>query len=154
MCNGDPPTLSQDSAKASRDERQPKRLLKYLLLTIILFPVLVIVSIVGFIAFEFWSQVSLGPSIEKRYGFEIGTPYVIVNNQDVEVLAVLSVTPGGAFDKAGINADEIIVSHTIGGLYRDLNENAGVLTTIEIVQGGGGLPISQRAIHNVQVAAP
>jgi hypothetical protein len=104
---------------------------------------------------EMHVQSTLGPEIEERYGFEIGTPYVQAGERSVEVIAIESIDAHKAFNLAGFAQWDIIVSHpSIAAIYRGLDVAPGEQVTLGVVRGWEGPPIEERPVRSLVVTAP
>ena len=108
-------------------------------------------SFLCWFVWEMYTQATVGPVIEERLGFTLGTPYV----QGREVKTVDYVHPGKAFADAGFSEGDIIVDDlTLGQLYRRLDQAKGQTVTIHVVDGGAGPPVHDRDVRAVAVHVP
>jgi S1-C subfamily serine protease len=115
--------------------------------------------VLGFLALfvaEMALQGILGPRVEARYGFELGSPYVMAGGDDVEVPVIERVDSGGAFARAGLVEGDILVNHISKGLlYLSLLlAGTGDTRRVTVVSGGDGPEIGQRRKRRLTVVAP
>jgi hypothetical protein len=101
-------------------------------------------------------QAVLGPKVEERFGFELGSPYVNIGTPDEEeVPMIMGVDSGGPFSNAGLAEGDIlvdIISH--GTFYLALSVSArGDSNELTVVSRGDG-PIKERPKRRVAVVAP
>ena len=129
--------------------------MKRLMLGFLVCVLLLIALGVSWFGQEMYAQITLGSTVQSRYGFTIGSPFVQAGPSRIEVMTIASVVPGGLFSKAGFKAEDIVVEPgTIGQLYRLLNSPSGTQVTVGVVEGGNGAPIEQRVRRDVRLIAP
>ena len=125
------------------------------LVVILAIPAFGFAAIMSLFIYEMWTQASLGPVVESRFGFKLGTPYVLAGTESIEVMTISSVASDGAFDLAGVAEGEIVVSpERLGSFYRNLNLPAGEAVSFKLVDGGDGPPLDQRRARELVVVAP
>jgi hypothetical protein len=101
-------------------------------------------------------QAVVGPKVEERFGFELGSPYVMAGGRDEEVPVIERVDSGGAFARAGLMEGDILVNHISKGLlYLSLSlAGTGDSRRVSVVSGGDGPKIGQRSKRRLTVVAP
>jgi S1-C subfamily serine protease len=101
-------------------------------------------------------QAVVGPKVEERFGFELGSPYVMAGGRDEEVPVIEGVDSGGAFARAGLTRGDILVNHISKGLlYLSLSlAGTGDTRSVTVVSGGDGPKIGQRPKRRLTVVAP
>jgi S1-C subfamily serine protease len=102
-------------------------------------------------------QAVLGPRVEERFGFELGSPYVNVGtpNED-EVPTIMRLDSAGPFARAGLTEGDILVDIiSTGTFYLSLSLSApGDSKAVTVVAGGDGPRIGVRPKRRVAVIAP
>lgn len=87
-----------------------------------------------------------GGAIEKDLGFDVHSPWIPDGSQDVEVLAIRNVVPGGVFQRAGLRGGEVVVAIDLtdgsGRLHADMEGSGGSFITdfyrlLQRARGGG-----------------
>jgi hypothetical protein len=116
---------------------------------------LLIGLLVLFIA-EMALQAIVGPKVEQRFGFELGSPYVMAGGREEEVPVIERVDSGGAFARAGLAEGDILVNHISKGLlYLSLSlAGTGDTRRVTVVPGGDGPRIGRRPKRRLTVVAP
>jgi hypothetical protein len=101
-------------------------------------------------------QAIVGPKVEERFGFELGSPYVMAGGRQEEVPMITRVDSGGAFARAGFAEGDILVNHISKGLlYLSLSiAGSGDTRTVTVVSGGDGPRIGRRPKRRLTVVAP
>jgi hypothetical protein len=111
--------------------------------------------LVLFIA-EMALQAVVGPNVEERFGFELGSPYVMAGGRQEEVPMIVRVDSDGAFARAGLAKGDILVNRISKGLlYLSLSiADSGDTRTVKVVSGGDGPSIGRRPKRRLTVVAP
>jgi hypothetical protein len=113
--------------------------------------------VLGVFVVEMALQAVMTPRVERRYGFELGSPYVKVGPDEEEEVRVFErVDSGGAFARAGVTEGDILggmLSKGLLYLYLSLL-SPGDSTRVTILPGGDGPPIRKRPKRRVTVVAP
>jgi hypothetical protein len=101
-------------------------------------------------------QAIVGPKVEERFGFDLGSPSVMAGGQLEEVWMIMRVDSGGAFARAGFAKGDIVVNHmSTGLLYLSLSiAGSGDTRTVTVVSGGDGPRIGRRPKRRLTVVAP
>jgi hypothetical protein len=101
-------------------------------------------------------QAIVGPKVEERFGFVLGSPYVMAGGREEEVPVIERVDSGGAFARAGLAEGDILVNHVSKGLlYLSLSlAGTGATRSVTVVSGGDGPKIGQRPKRRLTVVAP
>jgi hypothetical protein len=76
--------------------------------------------------------------LQKRYGFTYATPVYQRVKCRMELITVMLVTPGGAFEKAGIEPGDVFPNgptHSTDDLFHQLDKAAGTIIEMEVLPG-------------------
>jgi len=102
-----------------------------------------------------WVQATVLPDVETRYGGLIVGEVHQVGSDYREQLTIVDIKPGSAFDLAGVQENDVIIStDSIGTFAKKLDVTSGSRTTFTVVPGGQGLPFQQRPSRTITVTAP
>jgi hypothetical protein len=99
-------------------------------------------------------QGRLAEDLRRDLGFEHATPIILTGRLRWEVLAIGSLTPDGAFERAGFRVGDVIIGPSIGGLYKMLHHGRGSEVRLTVVDGGDGPRLSQRSQREITVRVP
>jgi hypothetical protein len=116
----------------------------------------VLLAFVVLFIVELALQAILGPKVEERFGFELGSPYVMAGGREEEVPVIERVDSAGAFARADLAEGDILVNHISKGLlYLSLSiAGSGDTRRVTVVSGGDGPRISRRPKRRLTVVAP
>jgi len=110
----------------------------------------------GYIAWELYQaylyQAEHGPALEAEFGFTHASPLFQAGEEKVEVFTIHPV-PGGYMDKIGFR-DGIITSHSSTEFYKMLYTQRGETVSVDLVEGGDGVPIESRKVKTIRFLVP
>jgi hypothetical protein len=66
-------------------------------------------------------QDDIGSALERQLGFSHGSPHLVIGEESIEFFT-LHPEPGGAFATAGVRERDSVLSHSITGFYRALDD--------------------------------
>lgn len=126
------------------------------IIAVVVVPVLIGLVVLGWmIISEAWLQMTLLPKVESRYGGEIIGNVHQVGSSYEERLTIWNITPGSAFDAAGISHNDVVLTNdSIAKFAQRLDVPAGTQITLTVVSGGNGPPFNRRQSSTVVVTAP
>lgn len=81
--------------------------------------------------------------LERRYGFTYATPVYHRVKCHMELLTLITVTPGGAFDKAGFKPGDVFPNGpnaSTDDLFRQLDKTAGTVIEMEVLPADRFVP--------------
>ena len=101
-------------------------------------------------------QSKLGGLLRRDLGFAHGSPYLRNTRGMVEVLTIESVAPGGLFDQAGFQKDDIVVDDVSISEFYKLLERArgGEPVAITVVSWSDKQPLKDRPRRQIVVRVP
>jgi hypothetical protein len=103
-----------------------------------------------------YSVTLLGPSLERDLGFRQGSAWLQSPGWRgyEEAVAIVSVTDGGVFQKAGFRAGDILPEESFIGLFRLLHRHRGRTAELVVVNGGDGEPFKARPRRTIRFFVP
>jgi hypothetical protein len=108
------------------------------------------------IAWETYYQLVVGPVLERKLGFREGKailPGGTIFGYTASV-AIVSVVPGGVFERAGFRGGEALPDLSHGGLFWRLQRHRGRVVELSVVDGGHGPPFHERPRRVVRFEVP
>jgi len=124
--------------------------------SIITVAALLLAGVLVLFSAEMALQAVLGPRVEKRFGFKVGSPYVNAGTDEEEVPTIMRVDSGGPFARAGLAEGDILVDViSMGTFYLSLSVSGRADSTeVTVVSGGDGPRLGVRPGRRVAVVAP
>ena len=98
-------------------------------------------------------QGEYGPELQAEFGFDHASAWIQAGDEKVEVFTIHPF-PGGYMDKIGFKDGNIIISCSITEFYKMLYTERGRPISVDLVEGGDGLPIESRKIKTIQFLVP
>jgi S1-C subfamily serine protease len=99
----------------------------------------------------------VAPGLERDLGFRGGPITIVDSGKPYGWWGILSVTPGGEFDRAGIRAGDVPIGYQHGvesGFLSDLHHARGSSVTLSFVSGRTSLSSSNGGEKRVTIAVP
>lgn len=126
----------------------------------VVFCVVGVAAVLGLGTFIGWGvyqdhlyQVTYRPEIESDLGFTTNFISVQAGAEKVDVLTIHPVHDG-YMDKIGFRDGDIITSHTATLFYKMLYTQRERTVSVNVVDGGSGLPLKDRKVRTLQFLDP
>jgi hypothetical protein len=121
----------------------------------------VLLAVVGFfaifvVASAIYYHTLLRRSLERDLGFRHGSASIQSPGfQGYEnSVAIISVTDGGVFQKAGFRAGDVLPEESFIGLFRLLHRHRGRIVELVVADGGDGEPFKARPRRTIRFFVP
>jgi len=135
--------ISLQLGRSSRPMIQMDRLAIRLTIAVVLLAIGTILAGGGQLVYYQVTQYRFTRNLEKDLGFSAEMGQVTTQNLDEfgrYAIVVRSVTPGGAFDQAGFQKNDVIVTDlTVDEYYEMLDENRGQQINVTVASGAVGI---------------
>ena len=116
--------------------------------------VLTISSFIAWTAYQGHLYQSVyGPELEAELGFTIDSPWVQAGEEKIEV-STIHPEPDGYMDKIGFRDGSIITNHSTTEFYKLLYMQRGRTVSVDVVEGGDGVPIEARKVKTIRFLVP
>ena len=98
-------------------------------------------------------QVQVGGPLRQELGFSHSSPYVKCGGLTREVFTLHPATNGLLY-QAGVRDGDIVLNFSITDFYRQLEQARGGTTVLQVVEGGDGPTLNERATRIITIAVP
>lgn len=119
-----------------------------------LVPIVGIGAIIGWGAYQsHLYQVKYAPELETELGFTTESTLIQAGEEKTKALTIHTVHDG-YMDKIGFRDGDIITSHSSTTFYKMLYTQREETVTVNVVDGGNGLPIENRKARTLRFLDP
>lgn len=122
--------------------------------TVLLF-IFVILAGGGFLVFDRYARYQQAVAFQSEIGFQGATVWAKKNNKDLQVIRIDAIDPGGAADKAGMKAKDVIISDLSPDEFYDmLQENRGNSISVGVANDPDLMFLEDGSLRYVQLKVP
>ena len=95
-----------------------------------------------------------GQELNADLGFRHDSPYILIDDDPREVFTMSWIQKRKPFAKAGVQRDDIVISHGILEFYSELYKARGGTFRFQVVPGGDGPMLETREVKTIVVNVP
>lgn len=93
-------------------------------------------------------------NLQRTMSFQHETPVILIEGKPKEEFSIWSVPTNSLFSKAGVNSNDIVISHQVLEFYQELQRSKGRHFNFVIVNGGNGIELSRRSRKEISIFVP
>jgi hypothetical protein len=94
-----------------------------------------------------------GPELDTELGFTIDSSSIQAGDEKVDIFTIHPI-PDGYMDKIGFLDGYVIASHSATEFYKMLHTQRGRTVSVDLVEGGDGVPIEARKVKTMRFLVP